>query len=91
MSALGQKQTSRRARLMSALPPKADINRCIFDVRIVPKADIAAGSSAIGPNGENPGRALLDTGAAQFAALRTYVRDRSLTLPGAKAATRADI
>jgi hypothetical protein len=25
MSALGQKQTSRRLRMMSALPPKADI------------------------------------------------------------------
>ena len=28
MSALGQKQTSHRLRVMSALPPKADIIRC---------------------------------------------------------------
>ena len=26
---------------MSALPPKADINGCIFDVRFVPKAEVA--------------------------------------------------
>jgi hypothetical protein len=25
---------------MSCLPPRADINGCIFDVRFVPKADI---------------------------------------------------
>ena len=37
MSALGQKQTSRHVRVMSALPPKAQYGR---DVRFVPKADI---------------------------------------------------
>jgi hypothetical protein len=40
MSALGQKQTSRWVRVMSALPPKADIAGRQFDVRFVPKADI---------------------------------------------------
>src|SRR5262245_47705649 len=40
MSALGQKQTSRRHWVMSALPPEADINRPGDDVRFVPKADI---------------------------------------------------
>ena len=39
MSAMGQKQTLTTARAMSALPPKADINGCIFDVCFVPKAD----------------------------------------------------
>jgi hypothetical protein len=34
-----QKRTLDRL-LMSALPPKADINRRIVDVRFVPKADI---------------------------------------------------
>src|SRR5215831_15719753 len=40
MSALGQKQTLRWARPMSALPPKADIGTQPCDVRFVPKADI---------------------------------------------------
>ena len=40
MSALGQKQTWEKVRLMSALPPKADIRQCSYDVRFVPKADI---------------------------------------------------
>src|SRR6516164_10264640 len=40
MSALGQKQTLERLRLMSALPPKADMDRHGSDVRFVPKADI---------------------------------------------------
>jgi hypothetical protein len=39
MSALGQKQTFPRVWLMSALPPKADIDGRQFDVRFVPKAD----------------------------------------------------
>jgi hypothetical protein len=41
MSALGQKRTLRLVRLMSALPPKADIHKSNWDVRFVPKADIA--------------------------------------------------
>src|SRR5215469_85930 len=40
MSALGQKQTLRHVRTMSALPPKADIAECDRHVRFVPKADI---------------------------------------------------
>jgi len=40
MSALGQKWTSRRVRVMSALPPKADIGTQPRDVRLVPKADV---------------------------------------------------
>jgi hypothetical protein len=40
MSALGQKQTSDRRSLMSALPPKADIAEGYQHVHFVPKADI---------------------------------------------------
>jgi hypothetical protein len=40
MSALGQKQTSQQLRVMSALPPKADIAERDRDVHFVPKADI---------------------------------------------------
>jgi hypothetical protein len=40
MSALGQKQTLRKVRLMSALPPKADIGTQPRNVRFVPIADI---------------------------------------------------
>ena len=40
MSALGQKQTLAHLRLMSALPPKADMVQHDRDVRFVPKADI---------------------------------------------------
>ena len=39
MSSLGQKQTFKRLRLMSALPPKADIRQRNCNVRFVPKAD----------------------------------------------------
>jgi hypothetical protein len=42
MSALGQKQTLDYRPLMSALAPKADIRRHEYDVRFVPKADIAS-------------------------------------------------
>jgi len=41
MSALGQKQTLMHVRVMSALPPKADIDQHRRDVRFVPIADIA--------------------------------------------------
>ena len=40
MSALGQKQTSHQVRVMSALPPTADIVQHGANVRFVPKADI---------------------------------------------------
>ena len=42
MSALGHKQTLKRAGAMSALPPKADIVELDRNVRFVPKADMAA-------------------------------------------------
>jgi hypothetical protein len=41
MSALGQKRTWQQVRLMSALPPKADIDRARRDVCFVPKADVS--------------------------------------------------
>ena len=41
MSALGQKQTLKRPPPMSALPPKADIVERDWNVRFVPKVDIA--------------------------------------------------
>ena len=40
MSALGHKQTLEHVRIMSALPPKADIGTQSRNVRFVPKADI---------------------------------------------------
>ena len=42
MSALGQKQTLQSVRPMSALPPKADIDRACSDVHFVPIADMKA-------------------------------------------------
>jgi hypothetical protein len=42
MSAVGQKRTWRQIRVISALPPKADIGQPHWDVRLVPKAAIAA-------------------------------------------------
>src|SRR5262249_61931593 len=41
MSALGHKRTFSSAIAMSALPPKADIGTRSWNVRFVPKADIA--------------------------------------------------
>src|SRR6478672_3836705 len=38
MSALGQKRTSRRVRIMSVIPLKAAIHQCGLHVRLVPKA-----------------------------------------------------
>ena len=40
MSALGQKQTFALQKVMSALPPKADMCSALANVRYVPKADI---------------------------------------------------
>jgi hypothetical protein len=42
MSALGQKRTSKRVRVMSALLPKADIGTHAANVRFVPKAELNA-------------------------------------------------
>src|SRR5262249_58199147 len=46
MSALGQKQTLGKVRPISALPPKADIDRACRDVRFVPKADICTAANS---------------------------------------------
>ena len=40
MSALGHEQTSRRVRVMSVIPLKADIHQRGLHVRYVPTADI---------------------------------------------------
>jgi hypothetical protein len=40
MSALGQKRTLEQVRVMSALPPKADINPRHQEIRFVPKGEI---------------------------------------------------
>jgi hypothetical protein len=45
-SALGQKQTSDRRLLMSALPPKADIAQRDRHVRFVPEADMSPAARA---------------------------------------------
>jgi hypothetical protein len=47
MSALGQKQTFKRLRLMSALPPKADIRQGNRDVRFVRIADSRAAAKYV--------------------------------------------
>src|SRR5262252_2492838 len=47
MSALGQKQTLGKARLMSALPPKADMVQHGRDVCFVPKADSCSAAKSI--------------------------------------------
>src|SRR6516165_10338932 len=44
MSVLGQMRTFQQVRVMSALPPKADIDLVDGDVRYVPKADILRSS-----------------------------------------------
>ena len=51
MSALGQQQTLEKVRLMSALPPKPDMDHYGRDVRFVPKADIMQCSNQIAPIG----------------------------------------
>ena len=56
MSALGQKQTLADVRVMSALPPKADIGTQPRDVRFVPKADIARCAAAKSGIERNEGR-----------------------------------
>ena len=45
MSALGQKRILAHLRLMSALPPKADIGTHPQNVRFVPKADSCSAAS----------------------------------------------
>src|SRR5262249_54642016 len=48
VSALGQKQTFAPQKVMSALPPKADMCSAPSDVRFGPKADIALLDHLIG-------------------------------------------
>jgi hypothetical protein len=50
MSALGQKQTLETVRVMSALPPKADIGTQPRYVRFVPRADMAGPDVFAEPN-----------------------------------------
>jgi hypothetical protein len=47
MSALGHKQTLTVVRVMSALPPKADIAEHDWHVRFVPEADIVTLCQAV--------------------------------------------
>ena len=63
MSALGQKQTSVHVRVMSALPPKADIGTQPWNVRFVPKADICIAAKVTASKGINSshGPALAET------------------------------
>ena len=56
LSAMGQKQTSEKVQLMSALPPIADIPENDWDVRFVPKADLARADFNLGPSTERLGR-----------------------------------
>ena len=44
MSAMGHEQTSRRVRIMSVIPLKADIHHRGLHVRLVPLADLNASS-----------------------------------------------
>ena len=63
MSTLGQKQTSVHVRVMSALPPKADIAESDWHVRFVPKADICIAAKVTASKGINSshGPALAET------------------------------
>jgi hypothetical protein len=63
MSALGHKRTLEAIELMSALPPKADIETQASDVRFVPKADIC--SAAIQTATRSPRRQRLAALAAR--------------------------
>jgi len=53
MSALGQNRTLRHVRVMSALPPKADIGTQPLNVRFVPKADIPCSRGVKNLSGRN--------------------------------------
>jgi hypothetical protein len=56
MSAMGHKQTSRHARVMSVLPLKADIRQREWHVRYVPEADITRGPAIHLELARSPGR-----------------------------------
>jgi hypothetical protein len=55
-SEMGQKRTSKRLQSMSALPPKADISGAHWDVRFMPKADIAPSFDHVVRKCEHVGR-----------------------------------
>ena len=76
MSALGQKQTLRRIRAMSALPPKADIGTQSWNVRFVPKADKVHCSKIVRYSITSSARAISDCGTVSpsaFAVLRLII------------------
>jgi hypothetical protein len=50
MSALGHKQTFVSPKVMSAIPPEADICSALSHVRYGPKADIASGRNGCRPS-----------------------------------------
>jgi hypothetical protein len=50
ISALGHKRTFGKVRLMSALPPKADISSALCDVRFVPKEDSCSAARVASPS-----------------------------------------
>jgi hypothetical protein len=52
MSALGQKQTLAHVRVMSALPPKADIAESDWHVRFVPQTEVKS-QIRLAPCGRN--------------------------------------
>ena len=63
MSALGQKRTSAHVRVMSALPPKAEMDPHGRDVRFVPKADSCTAAKQrieLGASTESLGRLQVD-------------------------------
>src|SRR6516165_973387 len=61
MSALGHKRTLVHVRLMSALPPKADIGTRSRNVRFVPKADIGCARAASGQAEADPAITLMNS------------------------------
>ena len=71
MSAWGQKQTFSRSVAMSALPPKADIDGCNHDVRLVPKADMGAYSITSSARAINVGGTITPSALAVFRLIRS--------------------
>ena len=93
MSALGHKRTSRHVWIMSALPPKADIDAQSVNVRFVPKADISL-NSLVGAHHVSAASLVLEVGngavnlfltitwraAPQFGTVRTRILQASLSV-----------
>ena len=70
MSALGQKQTLGKVRLMSALLPIADIGTQPSDVCFVPKADIRFYSITSSARASNPAGTLMPSALATLRLIR---------------------